>query len=164
MFSAQTLAGATQGSGACSPAIYPAHLYYTPLNILLVEDNPGDTLLTRKAIETTRVAHDIHALQRGNDVLPYLWRTRKKGADQMPDLIMLDLGLPGVDGFEVLSELGRAPASIRAVPILILTGYQEFKYVCKNYDLYFLAYLAKPCDSAVLRDILHTIRYNGSFS
>jgi CheY-like chemotaxis protein len=144
------------------PIAMPFHKKDNPLDILLVEDNVSDEILTRKAIDSTLIKCETHSLQKGDEVLPYLWRRRQGGTLKMPDAILLDLGLPGIDGFEVLAQLNRAPASIRAVPIVVLTGYKDFQYACGIYDLCFLAYLSKPCDPQVVRRMLNTLHYNNN--
>jgi YesN/AraC family two-component response regulator len=71
---------------------------------------------------------------------------------------MLDLGLPCMDGFEILAELSMAEPSLRAIPIVILTGYEHFEYVQKSYSLCVPAYVTKPCDPGTIRDTLLRIR------
>ncbi len=136
----------------------PAMAAEAPFSILLVEDVTSDALLLRLALDATHMPYDLHIINRGDEVLPWLAHERKKGDHALPGVILLDLGLPRMDGFEVLAELATAPLSIRAIPIVILTGYEHFEYVRKSYSLCVPAYVTKPCDAAKIREILLRIR------
>lgn len=124
-----------------------------PLDILLVEDVSSDALLLRLALDASQVPYRLRTIHGGDEVLP--WLMRELGA--LPDVIMLDLGLPRMDGFEILEELAGADHAIRAIPIIILTGYQDFEYVGKSYNLCVPAYITKPCDAQRMHEVLAPI-------
>ena len=77
------------------------------------------------------------------------------------DLIILDLGLPGKNGFDILSEIAEAPPSLKAIPIVILTNFPDFEYLSvEHYDLPFIKYLKKPCEVHELKNILSSSKLN----
>ena len=125
-----------------------------PLDILLVEDNASDVFLTNIALDTTRVPYRLQTLRKGNEVLPLLRNRLCCETPILPDLMMLDLGMPGTNGFDVLEQLAAAPPPVRALPIIILTGYRNFEYLQKTHDLWIAGYLDKPCDPHKLRGIM----------
>lgn len=126
----------------------------TPLSILLVEDRVSDEALTREALRDTGMACQVKTLHRGSELLPYL----KNKASARPDLILLDLGLPGMDGFDVLEQLSRHRTVLKHIPVVLLTGYSEFTYLRPDLPLPVLAFLTKPCAAEDLRDLLGGIR------
>jgi CheY-like chemotaxis protein len=129
-----------------------------PLRILLVEDNTSDAALTSIALDETNIPYTLHRLNKGTDVLPYLMQQGMLSADISPDLILLDLGLPCQDGFEILAEIATLRGAIRGIPIVILTGYEHFAYLKHNSQLCITDYLTKPCDTGILRRILKQLR------
>jgi len=132
-----------------------------PLNILLVEDSVGDEILTRKAIDATHVEYNLKHIRTGTGVMPYLSQCYDLGL-KIPDLMLLDLGLPGIDGFMVLSQLELAPISIRVIPIIVLTGYKDFSDICRTYDLPLFAYLPKPCRAETMKEMLTAMKHKVS--
>ena len=141
-----------------APKSKPQAAKRTPLTILLVEDVASDALLTRLALDATNIPYTLRRLQKGTDVLPYLRGCLTQEPTALPDLIMLDFGLPCKDGFEVLADLNKTLPAIRAVPIVILTGHADFEYVGRNYNLYIPAYINKPCCAEKISDVLISIR------
>jgi len=142
------------------PALYHAlPLDDRPVDILLVEDTTSDALLLRLALDAARIPYSLRTLRNGDEVLPLLAYEAKSGNRGLPDLIMLDLGLPCMNGFEILEELATADRRLRAVPIVILTGYEDFDYVRRSYNLYVPAYINKPCNPEKIREALGFIRY-----
>lgn len=120
----------------------------TPKTILLIEDNPSDVALTRRALEKCRISNELVVVEDGQDALDYLWRTgpfagRAPGAD--PALILLDINLPRVDGLTVLQRL-RADDRTRRLPVVILTSSDEERDRAKGYDLGVNSYIRKPVD------------------
>lgn len=124
------------------------------LRILLVEDVQSDAILLRLALEATQIPCTIDKIQRGDEALSHLHLSQVRGLSSLPDLMMLDLGLPGMDGFELLAELSQMPVQIRSLPIVILTAHQHFEYIRKSYPLYVMDYVNKPCHAAGLRELL----------
>jgi CheY-like chemotaxis protein len=123
--------------------------YEKPFNILLVEDTMSDALLIRTVLDDSCVPYRLQGLRGGDEVLPWLQQALMH--DALPDVILLDLGLPRMDGFELLSELAATVPALRAIPIIILTGYEDFEYVRNSYNVHVPAYLTKPCDPEKLR-------------
>lgn len=126
-----------------------------PLDILLVEDVLSDALLTRIALDGAHIPYKLSTLRNGSQLLPYLERYRR----HYPDLILLDLGLPGMSGFDVLNVLATNPPAIRSIPIVILTGltYGEY-FLGDSYPLCILDYIEKPCSANKMGDILARAR------
>ena len=119
-----------------------------PKTILLVEDNPSDVALTRRALEQSRVANDLVVAEDGQDALDYLFCTgahASRDPCERPALVLLDLRLPKVDGFEVLQRL-RADDRTRRLPVVVLTSSSEEEDVAASYDLGVNSYMRKPVD------------------
>lgn len=113
------------------------------LDILLVEDNPGDARLIVEAFETTSVDTTIDTVTDGDEALSTLRSYQSKGDETVPDLVLLDLNLPRVSGFDVLAEL-RDHAGLSALPVLVLTSSEAEEDVVRSYELSANAYLTKP--------------------
>jgi two-component system response regulator len=116
--------------------------------ILLVEDNPSDVGLTRRALEKARVLNDLVVVEDGQEALDYLWATGAytgRDASDLPALVLLDLKLPKLHGLEVLRRL-RADARTRRVPVVILTTSREEQDIGTGYDLGGNSYITKPVD------------------
>lgn len=109
------------------------------VEILLVEDNPGDVRLMKEALKETRVRSHLHLAEDGVQALSFL---RQKGAT-LPDLILLDLNLPKKDGREVLAEIKDDPR-LRSIPVVVLTTSQSEQDVQRSYQLHANCYIAKP--------------------
>ncbi len=127
-------------------AMKPIHAQ--TLQLLLVEDDPSDTALTKIALDASGTAYKLHTLSSGADVLPYMTEWRK------PDILLLDLSLPGKDGFEVLAELSSQPSRFGSVSIVILTGDTHCAFLTHSYGLNIAAYLTKPCTCDKIRSAL----------
>ncbi len=126
------------------------------IHILLVEDSISDAVYTGIIIEETRIKYTLERLKKGNEVIPYLNKCMSH-EDILPDLIILDLGLPGQDGFEILNEIEVMSAVIRSIPIVILTEYENFNYLKKTHNLCIFDYITKPCNAEKLRKVLADI-------
>ncbi len=114
-----------------------------PIDILLVEDNPGDVRLTREALKDGKVANTLHVVEDGEQALAFL---QKKGAfaDAVrPDLILLDLNLPKIDGREVLREI-KNDDDLKRIPVVILTTSSAEEDVFRTYSNYANCYITKP--------------------
>src|SRR5690606_13203736 len=104
-----------------------------PIQILLVEDDPGDVLITREALEQSKVANDLHCVSDGEEAIQYLRQEGEYAGVGVPDLILLDLNLPRRDGREVLAEVKADPA-LRRIPVVVLTTSQAEEDVLRSYD------------------------------
>jgi CheY-like chemotaxis protein len=116
-----------------------------PIQVLLVEDDPGDVLMTREAFQDYKIANELTVVSNGEDAVTFL---RKEGgfADApTPDLVLLDLNLPRRDGREVLREIKSDPA-LRRIPVVVLTTSDAEEDVLSSYDLHANAYVRKPVD------------------
>lgn len=125
-----------------------------PLNILLVEDSASDAELTRLALDGAGIPYTLERLEKGTDVVPYLLHRGYFADESVPDLILLDLGLPCENGFEVLESIASMRGATRGIPIVILTGYEHFSYLKRSQALCIADYLTKPCCSDRLRRVM----------
>ena len=116
-----------------------------PIEVLLVEDDPGDVLMTREAFEEHKVRNHLNVVSDGADALAYVRREGEFADAVRPDLILLDLNLPKRDGREVLRELKTDP-DLREIPIVVLTTSSAESDVLASYQLYANAYVTKPAD------------------
>jgi two-component system response regulator len=117
----------------------------SPITILLVEDDPGDVTLTREAFAHHRVRNELHVVSDGVEALAYLRREGEYADAERPDLILLDLNLPKVDGREVLAAVKDDP-DLSVIPIVVLTTSEAEEDVLKSYQLHANAYVTKPVD------------------
>ena len=115
------------------------------INILMVEDNPGDVRLTMEALNGAKIRNHVDAVQDGVEALAFLRREGKYANSIRPDLILLDLNLPKKDGREVLAEI-KADEHLRRIPVVILTSSQAEQDIVKAYDLHANAYVSKPVE------------------
>jgi CheY-like chemotaxis protein len=137
-------------------AAYP-EVEAQPIEVLLVEDDPGDVQLTKEAFEEHKVRNRLTVVSDGVDALAYLRRDASVYPDAVrPDLILLDLNLPRRDGREVLQEIKGDP-ELRRIPVVVLTTSQADEDIVRSYNLHANAYVTKPVDFdrfiAVVRQI-----------
>jgi CheY-like chemotaxis protein len=116
-----------------------------PVEILLVEDDPGDVLITREAIEGSKFANNLNVVSNGELALQYLRREAPYEDAPRPGLILLDLNLPRLDGREVLAQVKQDP-NLRRIPIVVLTTSSADQDIVRSYDLHANAYVTKPVD------------------
>jgi chemotaxis family two-component system response regulator Rcp1 len=116
-----------------------------PVEILLVEDNPGDYRLTQEALREGKVYNNLHWVKDGVEALDFLNRRGKHAGAPRPDIILLDLNLPKKDGREVLSEI-KEDADLKSIPVVILTTSKAEEDVLRSYDLHANCYVTKPVD------------------
>ncbi len=116
-----------------------------PKNILLVEDNPADILLTKQALSYAEIAHNLHTVTNGLEALAFLENREEFENSPRPDLILLDLNLPIKDGRKVLEEL-KTHQSLRSIPVLILTTSEQEEDIRRAYHLNANSYIVKPID------------------
>jgi two-component system response regulator len=115
------------------------------IEVLLVEDSPGDVRLTREALKDAKVHISLHVATDGIEAMAYLERTGPYVNAPRPDLILLDLNLPKKDGREVLKEIKESP-SLRIIPVVILTTSSSDADVLQSYHLHANCYISKPVD------------------
>jgi chemotaxis family two-component system response regulator Rcp1 len=116
-----------------------------PVEILLVEDNPGDVRLTREALKEGKVYSNLHWAKDGVDALEFLRREGPHANAPRPDIILLDLNLPKKDGREVLSVIKRDD-SLKHIPVVVLTTSKAEEDVLRSYELHANCYVTKPVD------------------
>jgi chemotaxis family two-component system response regulator Rcp1 len=135
-----------------------ADQFYTskPIEILMVEDNPGDVRLTREALKHGKVSNTMHVVEDGVAALDFLYRRGAYGKAPRPDLILLDLNLPKKNGREVLQEI-KQDAHLQAIPVVILTTSQAEEDVLRAYSLHANCYITKPVDFIQFTKIVRTI-------
>lgn len=116
-----------------------------PANILLVEDNPSDVYLTEVALQEAALTSRLHVVEDGDRALAFLRREGTFEAAPRPELILLDLNLPGKDGRQLLAEL-KADAELRRIPVIVLTTSTADSDITTCYDLHCNCYITKPVD------------------
>jgi chemotaxis family two-component system response regulator Rcp1 len=116
-----------------------------PVEILMVEDNPGDVRLTVEALKEAKVRVNLSVVEDGREALAFLRHEGKHTAAPRPDLILLDLNLPKVDGRDVLEKMKSDP-DLGRIPVVILTTSQAEEDILKTYDLHANCYVTKPVD------------------
>jgi CheY-like chemotaxis protein len=116
-----------------------------PIEVLLVEDDPGDTLMIREAFEDNKVRNRLTCMTDGEQAMSYLRREGENGDATRPDLVLLDLNLPRKDGREVLAEI-KGDEELSTIPVVVLTTSQAEEDVLRSYKLHANAYVTKPVD------------------
>lgn len=116
-----------------------------PIEVLLVEDDPGDVLLIKEAFEFNKVSNNLHCVSDGEQALAFLRREGEHADAARPDLVLLDLNLPRKDGREVLAEV-KADEDLRTIPVVVLTTSEAEEDVLRSYQLHANAYVTKPVD------------------
>lgn len=133
-----------------------------PAVILLVEDDPGDQELTRRALTDDVLKAELHIVSDGEEALEYLHR-RDRYADAQdapyPDLVLLDLNMPNLDGREVLQRI-KADPKLRKLPVVVLTTSRQEADIVRGYDLGCNSFITKPVD---VDDFVRAIRELGSY-
>lgn len=122
-----------------------SHTSMCPIEILLIEDNPGDVRLTVEVFKEAKIHNNISVITDGIEAMAYLCQEGEYTNAPRPDLILLDLNLPKKDGREVLAEI-KANPSFRRIPVVALTTSRSEEDILKTYDLHVNAYITKPVD------------------
>jgi chemotaxis family two-component system response regulator Rcp1 len=130
--------------------------YGTPIDILLVEDNPGDVRLTIEALKEGKVLNTLSVAMDGVEALSFLYREGEYANAPRPDLILLDLNLPKKDGREVLAEI-KSDENLRRIPVVVLTTSQAEQDIIKSYDLHANCFITKPVDLEQFISVLQSI-------
>lgn len=129
---------------------------FRPINILLVEDNPGDVELTQDALRRSKVATRVSVVNDGDDAMEYLRRQNSYQDESIPDLVLLDLNLPKKDGMEVLKEMREDPC-LRHIPVVILTTSEAERDILASYKLGANCFISKPVDLNEFRKVVESI-------
>jgi len=116
-----------------------------PIEVLLVEDDEGDVLMTREALDEGKVFNRLNVVGDGVEAIAYLRREKPYAEVTRPDLVLLDLNLPKRDGRQVLEEV-KADPDLRRIPIVVLTTSEAEEDVLRSYGLHANAYVTKPVD------------------
>jgi chemotaxis family two-component system response regulator Rcp1 len=127
-----------------------------PIQVLLVEDNPGDVRLTREAFRDAKMHLDLHVANDGIEAMEFLLRQGDFSGSPRPDLILLDLNLPRKDGREVLAEIKGNPA-LKTIPVVILTTSASDADIERSYLLHANCYISKPVDLEGFLSVVHSI-------
>ncbi|NHC44302.1 response regulator [Motilibacter aurantiacus] len=118
---------------------------HTSIDVLLVEDDPGDVLMTREAFADNKVANNLYVVSDGVKAMEFLRKEGEFADAPTPDLLLLDLNLPRMDGREVLAAI-KADDALRLIPVVVLTTSESQEDVLRSYSLHANAYVTKPVD------------------
>ena len=129
------------------------------INILLVEDDPGDELITREAFEHNKIKNTLHVARDGEEGLDFLYRRGPYAGAPRPDLILLDLNLPKYNGRQVLEKI-KSDADLCTIPVVVLTTSSAEEDILRSYKLHANAYVTKPVD---LEQFLSAVRQIDEF-
>lgn len=127
-----------------------------PIDVLLVEDDPGDVLMTREAFEDNKVANNLYVVNDGVMAMEFLHKEGQYADAPTPDLVLLDLNLPRMDGREVLAALKEDP-ELRRIPVVVLTTSEAEEDVLRSYSLHANAYVTKPVDFSRFIEVVRQI-------
>jgi CheY-like chemotaxis protein len=127
-----------------------------PVEILLVEDDPGDTLMIKEALEHNKVRNRLSCVTDGVQALAFMRREGEYADAPRPDMILLDLNLPRKDGREVLAEL-KEDEDLRTIPVVVLTTSKAEEDILRTYQLHANAYVTKPVDFARFIEVVRQI-------
>jgi len=131
-------------------------LPHEPIEILLVEDSPGDVRLMREALNDARVANNLNVVTNGEEAMQYLRFEGRFCDARRPDLILLDLNLPRKDGREVLADIKNDP-TLKSIPVIILTTSDSESDILKTYNLHANCYLVKPVNIDRFFDLVRSL-------
>jgi chemotaxis family two-component system response regulator Rcp1 len=129
---------------------------YRNVEVLFVEDNPGDVRLTREALKEGKLRANLHVVGDGVEAMAFLRREGKYAAAPRPDLVLLDLNLPKKDGHEVLAEI-KGDDSLKRIPVVILTTSRAEEDILKTYNLHANCYITKPVDLDQFMKVVQSI-------
>ena len=128
----------------------------TPVEILLVEDNPGDVRLTQEALKESKVTNNLSVAEDGVEALAFLKREGEYADAPRPDLLLLDLNLPKKDGRELLEEI-KADDNLKRIPVVVLTTSKAEEDILRMYDQHANCYITKPIDFDQFIDVVKSI-------
>ena len=128
-----------------------------PIEILLVEDSPGDVRLTREAFDDAKIANNLHVAPDGEAAIDFLMKRGEHAGATTPDLILLDLNLPKKDGREVLAEV-KARDELKHIPVVVLTTSEAERDIVESYKLHANCFVTKPVDFSQFIDVVKSIQ------
>jgi CheY-like chemotaxis protein len=126
------------------------------VEILLIEDNPGDARLTQEALKDGKVRNILHIVYDGEEATDFLFKRNQYKNASRPDLIILDLNLPKKNGQEVLAEI-KADDSLKSIPVIILTISKQEQDIIRSYNLHANCFLIKPIDLNQFFEVIKSI-------
>jgi CheY-like chemotaxis protein len=129
------------------------------IDVLLVEDDPGDVLMTREAFDHHKLRNKLHVVSDGVEALQFLRREGEHTDAPRPGLVLLDLNLPRKDGREVLADI-KSDEALRSIPVVVLTTSEAEEDILRSYDLHANAYVTKPLD---FDRFIHVVRQIDDF-
>jgi chemotaxis family two-component system response regulator Rcp1 len=127
------------------------------IEILLVEDNPGDVRLTKEALKDSKLHNNLHVVEDGVEALAFLRREGQYNAMPTPDIILLDLNLPRKSGREVLEEI-KSSENLKRIPVVVLTTSDDESDILASYNLHANCYITKPVDLSRFITIVKNIK------
>ena len=127
------------------------------VEILLVEDNPGDARLALEALKDNKIRNELHTVEDGVEAMNFLRKKGKYSNVPRPDLILLDLNLPKKDGREVLAEI-KEDDKLKAIPVVVLTISKAEEDILKSYNLHANCYITKPLDLKQFIKVVKSIK------
>ncbi len=128
-----------------------------PIEILLIEDNEGDIILTKKAFERGKIMNNLSVARDGKEGLDYLFKRGKFENVSTPDLILLDLNMPEVSGQEVLQQI-KATDELKSIPVVVLTTSNSDEDILRSYKLQASCYIKKPVDFKQFGEVIQTLQ------
>ena len=130
---------------------------FGPVEILLVEDNPGDVVLIRESLRENKFLTELHVVNDGEQALDFLKRKNEYSDAVMPDIILLDLNLPKKDGREVLKEI-KQDENLKTIPVVVLTSSTAETDILKSYENYANCFISKPVDLENFIKVIKSIK------
>ncbi len=124
--------------------------------ILLVEDSPGDIRLTVEALKESRITNNLHIVNDGAEAIDFLLKTGEYANSPKPDLILLDLNLPKINGFEVLKKI-KEDETLKVIPVVVLTTSQSEIDILQSYQLHVNCFVSKPIEFDEFFNVIRTI-------
>ena len=127
-----------------------------PIEVLLVEDDPGDVMMTREAFQDYKLHNQLHVVSDGAEAMEFLRQEGEYAGRPRPDLVLLDLNLPRMDGRQVLEAIKSDP-ELASIPVVVLTTSENEDDVLRSYSLHANAYVTKPVDFARFIEVIRQI-------
>jgi CheY-like chemotaxis protein len=127
-----------------------------PMHVLLVDDDPGDVLMIEEALESVDTPRVVHVVNDGEEAVAFLRRTGRFTDAPRPDVVLLDLNMPRMDGRQVLADV-KSDEALRTIPIVVFTTSQAPSDVMTSYALHANAYVSKPINLDDLNNVVHKI-------